>query len=154
GSVSLARYSTERGKNAETLARLAQAFRLNPGNRETSCITAAMLSQLRWYVQISGAMRHNYIVTMAQFQLDGLRIVTVSLDKTTGMGDGESGKPIGEPMKHEGVLWSAQFSSDGKRIVTASSDTTARLWDGATGKSIGEPMKHDGMVYSAQFSPD
>src|SRR5262249_60669589 len=66
GSVSLARYSTERGKNAEALARLGQPLRLNPRTREASCITAAMLSQLSWYVPLSGAIRHNEIVATAQ----------------------------------------------------------------------------------------
>jgi cytochrome c-type biogenesis protein CcmH/NrfG len=34
GNVSLARYSEQSGKNAEALAHLAQALRLNPENRE------------------------------------------------------------------------------------------------------------------------
>src|SRR5437762_2205131 len=46
GNVSLARYSKERGKNAQALAHLAQALRLNSENREASGLTAAILTQL------------------------------------------------------------------------------------------------------------
>src|SRR5215469_3492640 len=154
GNVSLARYSKERGKNAQALAQLAQALRLNPENREASGLAAAMLTQLSWHVQLSGAMRHEEIVILAQFSPDAQRIVTASWDKTARLWDAASGKPIGEPMNHESEVYSAQFSPDGQRVVTASRDKTARLWDATSGKSIGEPMKHEGVVFSAQFSPD
>ena len=58
GNVSLARYSKEGGKNAQALAQLAQALRLNPENREASGLTAAMLTQLSWHVPLTGSMRH------------------------------------------------------------------------------------------------
>jgi len=99
-------------------------------------------------------MKHEDVVTSAQFSPDGQRIVTASWDKTARLWDAASGKPIGEPMKHEGLVFSVQFSPDGQRIVTASADKTARLWDAASGKPIGEPMKHEDVVNSAQFSPD
>src|SRR5438552_6209847 len=49
GSVSLARYSKEGGKNAQALAQLGQALQLNPENREASGLAAAMLIQLSWH---------------------------------------------------------------------------------------------------------
>ena len=78
GSVSLAQYSKESGKNAEALAELAQALRLNPKNREASSLTAAMLTQLSWHVPLTVSMRHHAAVNSAQFSLDGQRIVTAS----------------------------------------------------------------------------
>src|SRR6266487_2729592 len=154
GNVSLARYSRESGKNAQALAHLAQALRLNPENREASGSTAAMLTQLTWHVPLTGSMRSDAGVHSVQFSPDSQRVVTVSGDKTAWLWDAASGKAIGEPMKHESLVYSAEFSPDSQRVVTASADKTARLWDGASGKAIGEPMKHESVVDSAEFSPD
>jgi dipeptidyl aminopeptidase/acylaminoacyl peptidase len=99
-------------------------------------------------------MKHGDKVISAEFSPDGQRVVTASQDKTAGLWDAASGKPIGEPMKHEDEVNSAQFSPDGQRVVTVSGEETVRLWDAASGKPIGEPMTHDGIVSSAQFSPD
>ena len=153
-NVSLAQYSRESGKNGQALAHLAQALELNPENRQASDFTTAMLTQLSWYVPLTGSLRHNKGVFSAQFSPDGQRVVTASLDGTARRWDAASGKPLGEPMKHEAEVWSAQFSPDGQRVVTASADHTARLWDAASGQPIGEPMKHEAGVSSAQFSPD
>ena len=53
GNVSLARYAEESGKNAQALAHLAQALRLNPENREASSFAVALLTQLSWHVPLT-----------------------------------------------------------------------------------------------------
>jgi hypothetical protein len=128
GSVSFARYSKEGEQNAQALAYLAQALRLNPENREASGLACAMLKQLSWYVPLSVSMRHDAAVRSAQFSPDGQRILTASEDKTARVWDAASGRSIGEPMKLEYGLYSAQFSPDGQRVVTASVDKAARVW--------------------------
>ena len=54
GDVSLARYSNEGRKNANALAQLAQALRLNPQNREALALKVALLTQLSWHVPLTG----------------------------------------------------------------------------------------------------
>src|SRR5206468_308312 len=149
GNVLLARYSRESGKNAEALAQLAQALRLNPKNREASGLTAAMLTQLSWHVLLTGSLKHEASVNSAQLSPDGQRVVNASEDKTARVWDAATGRQIGEPMKHGDTVTSAQFSPDGQHVVTASDDNTAKLWDAITGKQIGEPMKHANYVNSA-----
>jgi energy-coupling factor transporter ATP-binding protein EcfA2 len=153
-SVSLARYSKEAGKDADALAYLAQALRLNQKNNEATAFVCTMLTQSSWPRRVVGPMRHKDWIQSVEFSPDGQRVLTASEDRTAQLWEAATGKPLGERMKHEGGVWSAQFSPDGLRVVTASWDKTARLWEAATGKAIGEPMQHGGPVYSAQFSPD
>jgi len=67
----------------------------------------------------------------------GPLIVTGSLDRTTRLWDGKTGKPVGEPLRgHQGKVSVARFSPDGARVLTASDDNTARLWNVQRGNEI------------------
>jgi hypothetical protein len=153
-NVSLAQYLLEDGKHMLALAHLAQALRLDPRNERAVALTATMLSESNWAIPVAGPIRHDEAVFSAQFNADGQRVVTASLDKRARVWDAATGKELGEPMRHGDAVRSAQFSPDGQRVVTTSWDKTARVWDAATGKAITQPLRHGDAVNSAQFSPD
>ena len=138
GNVSLARYSIEGGRNAQALAQLAQALRLNPQNREASGLTTAMLRQPSWPAPLIAFMRHDAEVVSAQFSPDGQRVVTASRTAVQ-IWDAVSGKPMGGPIGNGASF--AQFSPDGQRVIA--NGVAAQVWDIASGKPIGEPLKHD-----------
>ena len=180
--VSLARDCHEAGKDAEALAHLARALRLNQGNYEAAALVGTMLTQTSWPIPAAGPMWNEDSVVSARFSPDCQRVLTVSNDKTAILWDVASGKEIGEPMQHDGWVRSAQFSPDSQRVVTISGlieasgrmtgqvdetgapdetittspvgKFTVRLWDAASGQPIGEPMQHQREVNSAQFSSD
>jgi WD40 repeat protein len=137
--------------------RIEHRIELEQRRSERRVVTASLDKTARlWDIasgkQIGEPMKHEAVVTSAQFSPDGQRVVTASGDNTARLWDAATGKQIGEPMTHEAVVNSAEFSPDGQPVVTASLDRTARLWDTA-GKPIAV-MKHEDVVTSAQFSPD
>ena len=145
GNVSLARYSHEAGNDAQALAHLAQALRLNERNYGAGALTAAMLTQTSWPLPGASVMRHEPDLMRHGFGITAKQAWEQATAARQGL------------MRGYSRIISAQFSSDGQRVMTASYDTTtwqrstARLWDAETGKQIGEPMKQ---INSAQFSPD
>src|SRR6185295_13562312 len=99
---------------------------------------------------------HEYVVWSAQFNPDGTRIATASLDNTARVWDAATGKTLATLAGHEdgvvsGVI-SAQFSPGGTRILTVSYDKTVRVWDTATGKTLATLTGHKAFINTAQFS--
>src|SRR5262249_25549771 len=101
-NVSLARYSKESGQNAQALAYLAQALRLNPKNREAFGLTTASLTQRSWHVPITRPIRHVHLV---QVSPDGQGVAAASDDKTRRGGGPRRGQPIGEAIAHHGQVF-------------------------------------------------
>jgi hypothetical protein len=64
-NVSLARYSTEAGDDAQALAHLAQALRLNPRNSGAAAFTGAVLNQTSWPLPVASVMRHDLAINSA-----------------------------------------------------------------------------------------
>jgi WD40 repeat protein len=115
-NVSLARYSHDAGKDAQALAHLAQALRLNPKNYEAAALTSMLLTQTGWALPVADLTRNVRIFGSLQFSPDGRRVVTTSKDGIERLWDAATGKTIGEAMKHKGSFNSAQFSPDGRRV--------------------------------------
>jgi WD40 repeat protein len=103
-------------------------------------------------------------ITGAAFSPDGLKVATVSHDKTACQWDATTGKPLVTFKGHEGAVLSAAFSPDGQRLVTVSEDNTARIWDASVGREADArkgiwwgydsvPLSPDGFSPEG-FSPD
>jgi WD40 repeat protein len=78
----------------------------------------------------------------SEFDAEGKRIVTGSMDTTARVWDALTGKPLTPPLQHSYHVYFASFSPDGKRVLTSSTDGTARVWDSLTGEPITPPLKH------------
>src|SRR5262249_13224843 len=90
GNVLLARLSKQTGNDAQALAYLARALRVNPENREAAALMAAMLTQVSWHIPLAGSMPHDGAAVSAQFSPDGQRVVTASGDGTARLWDAAS----------------------------------------------------------------
>jgi WD40 repeat protein len=88
--------------------------------------------------EVGEPMRHDDMVSSANFSPDGTKVVTLAnllrsrrssiADKNVRIWDAATGKELGEPLRHPDVVIAAAFSPDGARIVTASTDGSARVW--------------------------
>jgi WD40 repeat protein/serine/threonine protein kinase len=145
--LSLARDCHEAGKDAEALAHLAKALRLNQVNYEAAALVGAMLTQTSWPIPVAGPIWNGDLVVSAQFSPDCQRVLTVSNDKTAKLWDVASGKEIGEPMEHDGSVRSAQFSPDSHRVVTISGviEASGRLTGGVETGAPDESGAPDGL---------
>jgi tetratricopeptide (TPR) repeat protein len=76
--VSLACDAHEAGKDAEALAHLAKALRLNPKNYGAAAFTGSLLTQASWILPISDPVWHDATVTSAKFSPDWRRVVITS----------------------------------------------------------------------------
>jgi WD40 repeat protein len=86
------------GDDAQALAHLAQALRLNPKNDEAAAMASTMLTQTSWPILVADPLRHSAALHSAEFSPDGRRAVTASDDDTARLWDTATGKPIGEPI--------------------------------------------------------
>ena len=90
----------------------------------------------------------------AAFSPDGLRILTMSRDKTARISDSKSGRELTTLRGHRDYVSGGDFSPDGRRVVTSSLDQEARIWDAETGQPLITLVGHKGFVTGAVFSPD
>mgnify|MGYP006286587517 FL=1 len=98
--------------------------------------------------------RHEGTVTSANFNSDGNRIITSSMDTTARIWNSNTGVEIFRFEEHKlPVLW-ANFSPNDNLAVTASEDNTAMIWDVESGQHLHTLKGHTKDVRAANFSHD
>ena len=111
----------EAGNDAQALAYLTKALRLNQSNSEAAAFTCMLLIQDAWALPVAilpaGSLTlHDKIFgfdsvkVFAHFSPDGQRLLTASDDGTARVWDARTGQALGEPMEHPVSANSAQFS--------------------------------------------
>jgi WD40 repeat protein len=98
---------------------------------------------------------HHDAVWALTFSPDGLRLVSVSEDRTACVWDAASGALLATCRGHTSKVLGVAFSPDGTRLVTTSADGTVRQWDARTGHEVEPPYdRHWGEVNAAVYSSD
>ena len=98
--------------------------------------------------------RHKNTVTQVEFNADGTRIASSSMDQMLGLWDGLTGEPIATLKGHNGRVNCLAFSPDGTQLVSASEDRTARLWDAVAGAPVAVLNGDTDSITSISFSAD
>ncbi|MCE7947438.1 MAG: WD40 repeat domain-containing protein [Chloroflexi bacterium CFX4] len=98
---------------------------------------------------------HSEEVMQVAFSPDSTKLASVSLDRTVGLWDVESGERL---ETFEGVrsgFYSVAYSPDGKTIAAGTVDqNTIRLWDVETGRAGGILQGHRNFPNTLSFSAD
>lgn len=89
-----------------------------------------------------------------QFSHDGLRLGSVSEDRTLKLWSVPSGEPLYSVIAHRTQTDRLAFSPDGRRIATAGTDRMLRIWDGQRAEPLGEYPVVEGRILDLCFSVD
>lgn len=126
-----------------------EAGRLLPAeetNRNLLNVLEANL-RLKFYVH-----PHQTEVRAIEFNSDGSRFASGSLDGTIGVWKSDNGEQIGNLFV--GPVDSLAFSPNLQMVATGSSNGTIELWEVETGKRIHSFEHHRNSIQSVAFSPD
>src|SRR5262249_46244398 len=96
---------------------------------------------------------HKGGVTSADFSLDGMKIVTSSMDATARLWDASTGREITVLRGHDSFVMKARFSPDGMTVLTSARTESTRLWDWRSGEPLVTVMQNTWLT-DAAFSRD
>ncbi len=99
-------------------------------------------------------LTHNLGVNSVAISPKGNTLASGSDDKTIGLWDLNSGKPISILTGHSQAVNSVAFSPDGTRLASSSDDQTIKVWNLQNGEEIYTLSGHSHKVKSVAFSPD
>ena len=124
------------GSPGTILERAAQIYEVPSGNR------------------IGPPLQHGDGVLYAEFNSDGLRVVTAGEDGKVGLWEVPTGRSL-LFFDNGSTVTEAHFSRDGRWIVTAcEGNETTRVWDAQTGEPLTPPLKLPWPFKHAQFVGD
>lgn len=89
-----------------------------------------------------------------QFSHDGLRLGSVSEDRTLKLWSVPSGELLYSVIAHRTQTDRLAFSPDGRRIATAGTDRMLRIWDGQRAEPLWEYPVVEGRILDLCFSVD
>lgn len=89
----------------------------------------------------------------AAFSPSGMRVSTVSEDRTVRIWDARDGRELAVLQGHSGEVRKALFSPDEALVLTYADDRTARLWSVGEAREVAV-LRHEGQIAAASFSPD
>ena len=71
---------------------------------------------------------HENEISKVQFNPQGNKIITASVDKTCRVWETDTGAEIQVLAGHEDDIFSCAFNYEGDTIITGSKDNTCRIW--------------------------
>src|SRR5678815_2175445 len=101
-------------------------------------------------------MRHRARVRALHYSPDGMKLVTLSDDRSVRLWDSTTGQPLSELARHPQSVEGAAFSPTGDRLVTASSSSTENslwLWKTAARNALNRTFAVTSNKRSAHLIP-
>jgi WD40 repeat protein len=95
----------------------------------------------------------DYVVRVA-LSGDGKRAMTMSVDRSVIVWDGDTGKPLHTLRDPAGLFTCIAVSRDGKRALTGLPDNTTILWDLDSGRALQTLKQHTKVIIGVAFSGD